>query len=374
MKWTSLLSLFLILVWLPTAHSHAQMITRIATGLDNPRGIAALPDGRLLVVEAGTGYNTGDPLQYTGKLSLFDDLNHDGDYDDEGEITRIFSHLFTYNTLTEFNTGHDEVGGAADIVLLADGSAYMTQDKAFDGNSIVQLTPDFRAVGDLATSNATINALAYDPDRQLLYAVESGLNRLSSVTLEGEKSTIVDFPLLAHDQQAVPSGMAFDPRTGDVLVTLFSGQVIDYYGTLLSLMPGDSKIVRVNPTTGTVTDEITGLTTAVDVALDDAGNRYVAELTTRWPPAPMSRDFDLFNPTAPPDDGGYARFSGRVTRYPADGSAPVILADGLDLPTNLTWHEGTLYVSVGQGTPGRPIIGPQGVTHITGEIYRITTG
>jgi hypothetical protein len=58
--------------------------------------------------------------------------------------------------------------------------------------------------------------------------------------------------------------------------------------------------------------------------------------------------------------------------YPADGSSPVRLAEGLDAPTNLTYHEGALYVSAGQGTPGRPIIGPEGRTHITGALYRIS--
>ncbi len=49
-----------------------------------------------------------------------------------------------------------------------------------------------------------------------------------------------------------------------------------------------------------------------------------------------------------------------------------MLATGLDAPTNITYHEGALYVSAGQGTPGRPIIGPQGPTRITGMLYRIT--
>ena len=57
--------------------------------------------------------------------------------------------------------------------------------------------------------------------------------------------------------------------------------------------------------------------------------------------------------------------------YPADGGSPVVLASGLDSPTNLTYANGELYVSVGQGTPGRPIIGPSGSTRIVGEIYRI---
>ena len=41
--------------------------------------------------------------------------------------------------------------------------------------------------------------------------------------------------------------------------------------------------------------------------------------------------------------------------------------------TNVTVApDGALYVSTGQGTPGRPIPGPQGRTEIVGEVLRIT--
>jgi hypothetical protein len=61
-----------------------------------------------------------------------------------------------------------------------------------------------------------------------------------------------------------------------------------------------------------------------------------------------------------------------VTLYPAAGGSPVILASGLDAPTNITYADGVLYVSTGQGTPGRPILAPDGLTRIDGAIYQIT--
>jgi len=36
-----------------------------------------MSDGRLVVVEAGTGYESTDPLEDSGKLSIFDDLRND---------------------------------------------------------------------------------------------------------------------------------------------------------------------------------------------------------------------------------------------------------------------------------------------------------
>lgn len=380
-----ILGIGILLTFLAGCQSSAapETVTRIATGLENPRGVAVLPDGRLLVVEAGNGLDTDDSTLETGRVSVFDDLNNDGDYDDAGEILPVVSQIPSYNTLTLFGTGHDEVGGADDIVLLEDGRIFFTRDDpsaeyAADGQprgiNVVELGPDFTLRGNLVFRNATLNAVAFDADSEVFYVAESGANRLIAVTMDGTTRTVAEFPPLAQGQQAVPAGLAVDPTTGDVLVALFSGQIGDYFGSVLSFMPGAAKVVRVNPTTGSQVDAIAGLTTAVDVAVDTAGNIFVVELTGIWPSARLPRDFDLFDPNAAPDPGGYRRFAGSVTLYPADGGEPVPLASGLDSPTNITYADGELYVSLGQGTPGRPIIGPAGSTHIVGEIYRIAAG
>lgn len=354
--------------------------TRVATGLENPRGVTMLADGRLIVVEAGNGIETTDASLETGRVSIFEDVNDDGDYDDVGEIVPVVPQIPSYNTLTEFGTGHDEVGGAGDIVSLGDGRVFFTRDDpsegyAADGSptgiNVVELNLATGLGRNLIVRNATMNALAYDPRAEVFYVAESGANRLTAVTSDGTIRSVAEFLPLEQGQQAVPAGLALDPATGDVLVALFSGQIGDYFGSVLSFWPGAAKIVRVDPTTGRQVDAIVGLTTAVDVAVDDVGNVFVVELTSVWPSARMSRDFDLFDPDAPPDPGGYARFAGSVTLYPADSGAPVVLANGLDLPTNITHNDGALYVSAGQGTPGRTVIGPNGLTPIVGELHRI---
>jgi hypothetical protein len=344
---------------------------RIATGLQNPRGIAVLPDGRLLVGEAGTGFTSDNPAEYTGRLSLFTDQNNDGDYDDPGEITPVLEHLPTYNIMTQFNPGRDEVLGVGDVLALDDGRVFFTLDDHFEKISIATLNTSLQRHNDLVVGRGSMNSIAYDSHAGSIYVAESSNDTVSVVSLDGTVRALVRFGLLAHKQQSVPAGVAVDPRNGDVLVALFSGQLWDYYGSILSYMPGDAKIVRVNPASGTRSDVITGLTTAVDVAVDDAGNIYVVEMATEWPTPLLTRAFDLYDPNAPPDAGGYPRFSGRVTQYSNDGRLRSILADNLDAPTNVTYDHGALYISAGQGTPGRPIWVRGAATRIAGEIYRI---
>lgn len=346
----------------------------IITNLKNPRGVVVLEDGRLMIAEAGLG-----DKQRNGQIRIFADRDGDGFYEDR-EV--IICCLGNYNGLTEFGTGQDEVGGVSSVIMLDDGRVFFTQDDPAEGYiadgrprgiAVFGLgkEPDWKRY-EVVVRNATMNSIIYDPDRDIFYVVESGLNRLSALTFDGKMSEIAVFPALRDGQQSVPAGVARDPRNGDLYVALFSGQIRDYYGGVIAYMPQSSQIVKVNPDTYEWDVLIDGLTTAVDLTLDEAGNLYVVEMAQGWPPAPMPRDFPLFDADAPPDAGGYPRFSGQVTMFPADGSEPIKLLEEIDLPTNVTYHEGALYVSVGQGTPGRSIIGPDGRTQITGQIYRLT--
>ncbi len=344
----------------------------ILTNLENPRGIVVFETGDLLVAEAGTGLRSVDPTLWTGKLTRFSDLNGDGDFDDEAESQPWFSHFPSYNALSTYATGGDEVGGPVDVLSHRDGRVFLSVDGGPDEIALHVISPE-RSVGRTLADRANMNGIAFDQDQSRLFAVESGTNTLIEISFQSEIREIVNFPVLNSGQQAVPAGLAVDPRTGEVLVALFSGRVIDdETGETIPFVSGESKIVRVNPETGQVTDEITGLTTAVDVAIDLAGNLYVVEMASAYADN-LPRAYDLFDEGASPVHGGYLRYSGRLTLYPASGEPPRVIVEGLDAPTNITLGpEGAIYLSTGQGTPGRSIPGPNGPRQIVGEILRIT--
>ena len=334
------------------------VIETVLTGLANPRGVVVLPDGSLMVAEAGTGNDA--PQEWSGKLTHFQDINGDGDYSDEGERIVWLDHLPTYNALQVYTSRRDEVGGPGDLLRHTDGHLYLSVDGGHERVGLYEISP-YKQMGRSLSARGNMNGTAFARDHSQIYLAESTANALSIVGIEdGEHRQITHFGALASGQQSVPAGVAVDTRNGDLLVALFSGMVWLEDG-VIPFIPGDSVVVRVDPETGAIEDAVLGLTTAIDVAVDGDGNIYVVEMSS-----------DHADPDQPPLHGGYLRFSGRVSRYAPDGSDQLILADGLDMPTNITLApDGSLYISTGQGTPDRPIPGPDGPTRIVGEVIRI---
>lgn len=344
----------------------------ILTGLDNPRGVGIDAQGALLVAEAGTGRDPADVTLRTGRLTRYSDLNADGDFSDPGEVEPWFEHLASYNAMDVYATGRDEVSGPSDVAVHDDGRVFLSVDGGFEQFSLLEISAA-GTMGRNLSGRSNMTGIGLAPDGLAIFATESTLNQLIEITLDGaERRDVAVFDLLASGQQPVPAGLSIDPRNGQVLVALFSGVAQASDGGFIPFVPGDAKVVRVDPRTGRVTDEITGLTAVVDVVIDRRGNIFVVELATEH--AELFEDkADLFDAEAEARHGGYLRFSGKVTLYPAGGGSARILADDLDSPTNISIAaDGALYVSTGQGTPGRPIPGPHGPTVIVGQIVRIT--
>ena len=174
-------------------------ITRIATGLENPRGIAVLPDGRLLVAQAGTGYSSSQSLGYTGRLSLLSDWNKDGDYDDAAEVIDVQENLPSYNILYQSNPGRDEVIGIGDVIVLENGRIFYTLDNNFKLLAIVELEPNFDRVGNFYRGDGSMNSIAHDSESDTVYFAESTNNAIGAVSLAGVYREVARFDMLAHD-------------------------------------------------------------------------------------------------------------------------------------------------------------------------------
>jgi sugar lactone lactonase YvrE len=344
----------------------------ILTDLRNPRGVAVDAEGGVLVAEAGLGDDAADVTQRTGRLTRFIDRNGDGDFGDPGETEPWFEHLASYNAMNVYATGRDEVSGPSDVAVHGDGRVFLSVDGGFDEFALFEISPE-RSIGRNLSRRSNMTGIALALNGRTLFVTESTLNQLIAISLDnGDRREIVVFTPLESGQQAVPAGLAVDPRNGDVLVALFSGVAQAEDGSFIPFVVGDAKVVRVDPQTGEVVDEITGLTTAVDVAIDEFGNIFVVEMAADHAEL-FERGADLEDPNLPPRHGGYVRFSGKVTVYPQDGGPPRVLAEGLDAPTNITLaDDGALYVSTGQGTPARPIPGLDGPAVIVGQVLRIT--
>ena len=343
----------------------------ILTGLRNPRGVALDAEGGVLVAEAGLGDDARDVTDRTGRLTRFVDRDGNGFFGDPGEVEPWFEHLASYNAMDVYATGRDEVSGPSDVALHTDGRLFLSVDGGFEEFALFEISPD-SSMGRNLASRSNMTGIALSRDGRSLFVTESTLNQLIEITIDtGARREITMFSALDSGQQAVPAGLALDPRDGSILVALFSGVAQAADGSFIPFVAGDAKVVRVDPSTGSVSDEVTGLTTAVDVSVDAHGNIYVVEMASDYADL-LEHGANLFDPDAAPLHGGYVRYSGSVTMFSDDGSQPVVIVRGLDAPTNITLDsDGGLYVSIGQGTPGRPIPGPSGPAVIVGEVIHI---
>ena len=342
----------------------------LAHGLHNPRGLIPLTNGDLIILEAGTGEQLVG--QHSGKISRWSDVDQDRQVD-PSERTFLREDLYSYNIMEVFNPSRDEVVGLGDGLLRNDQTLIYTRDTGRETTEVVQLDLDDLSEIVLIERPGVVNSITLSTDQQTLFLAESTLNQIGAYHFESGYEEILLFDVLENQQQAVPTGLTLDAE-GNLIVSLFSGQLWAYYGETISFMPGDAKIAKVDLTSRTYEYIAEGLTTAIDVVTDRDDNIYFLEMTTAWPSNLISRDFDLYNENSPPDPGGYMRNSGRLSVLVAESQQIQTLLENLDLPTNLSLADQQIFISTGQGTPGRKVWSEQGIFPIEGKIlsYRIT--
>ncbi|MET0387531.1 MAG: hypothetical protein ABW321_16290 [Polyangiales bacterium] len=336
---------------------------RVATGLPNPRGMHVQADGSLLVAVAGTG-DPANPL--SGGIVRLRDKDADGDFDDPGERSAILERQPSRNLLSLVR--RDEVFGMAG---LAEGGGMLLGSLAdFGGPSKI-----FRIDGDTVSvwgdTHGNVNDLQYDARRSVWVAVASTTDEVVELLPGGRSQRLAKLAPLPSGQDAVPSNLRFDARSGDVLVSLFSGSPEgEEGGRGVELVPRSARIVSVHAETHAYTPVVVGLTVPTDLELLEDGTIFVLEFCDSFV-EPVGTREQMFG--AAPLHGGFRRFSGRLLRIDRSTRAVSVIAQGLDAPTNLTRAGKTLYISEGMGTPGRLIPGPDGAPlQLTGFIERIT--
>jgi hypothetical protein len=346
----------------PLAPTQAELPrVRVASGLPNPRGMHVTAEGALLVAVAGTG----DPDDAaTGGLWQLLDANRDGDFDDVGERTTLLDKQPSHNILDIVR--RDEVFGMAGI---AAGEGRVLVSLADFGGPSTIFQVDGSRVTRWGSTHGNVNSLAYDVRRGVWVAAASTTDEVLQLLPGGRAERVVKIPALASGQDAVPAYVRFDARSGDVLVTLFSGSPEgEEGGNGTEIVPRSASIVRVHAETHGIEPVVTGLTVPTDLEIAEDGSIYVLEFCDAFLD-PVTRRQDM---QTRPMHGGFRRFSGRMLLIDRTTRAVRVVARGLDAPTNLTRAGDALYIAEGMGTPGRLIPGPDGKpVALTGFIERI---
>ncbi|WP_158074048.1 ScyD/ScyE family protein [Micromonospora sp. CB01531] len=336
-----------------TSKTRAEGMTVIATGLDNPRGLAVTPEGVVLVAEAGRGGQ--GPCLVGGQDQVFC-------LGATGAITTVRGHqqkrvatgLPSLGTPTQ-----SEVLGPHDIALTAAGPlvtiglgtdpqrrAQLGTAGALVGQTVRLGPSGANSFADLAGWEAANNPDSDQPGtgpdsnpyglvsyRDGAVATDAGGNTLLRLDRRGRISPLAVFPTTPTPS---PFGgpdipMQFVPTT----VTTGPGGAL-YVGQLTGFpFPvGGAKVWRVTPGQApTVYAE--GFTNIADIAFDHKGRLLVLEITAN---GLLSGD-----PT------------GALIRVERDGSRTELARAGLVTPTGLAVaRDGTIYISnkgtmVGQG-------------------------
>lgn len=330
---------------------------RVATDLQNPRGMLPRGDREMLVSLAGTGDPGAAP---SGALIALVDGDGDGVYDER----RVLLDGQTSRNIVDI-VRRDEVFGMAGI---AEGGGAVLVSLAYFGGPSTIFRVDGDEVVEWSRVFGNINDLEYDPGRKSWVGVSSSSDEIVRLQPARGSNRILKVPPLPEGQDPVPGYLRHDPKTEDLLVTLFSGSTEgEEGGKGIELLPGAGGIVRVDPETGDLRWVVTGLTAPTDLEIGPDGRLYVLEFCSHFED-PVEGRAAMWKAAT---HGGFRRFSGRLLAIERDSGEVTVVADGLDGPTNLALDGRDLYIAQGMGTPGRPIPGPDGTVPLTGFIERV---
>jgi len=288
--------------------------TVVASGLVNPRGFTWDIDGTLLVASAGvSGEAAGlDAIADGCPVRRVDGFPNAGvAFGRSGiaDVATLDGQLYLLAAGGDTGRGQPangvyrvEGGGESETVLVADVSAFVP------ANPVSVVPPDYDPDGV---------PFAMDAVEGAFWITDGNNSQVLRAGLDGAVSRIVDLSV-GH---TIPTGIVAAPsERGGAFVALF---------TPTPYPNGGAKIVHVAPD-GVVSDQFTGLTTAIDVAIGPDGALYALEMATG-----NTADSPFLRPG-----------TGRIVRQGADGGI-VPVATGLTFPGALEiGPDGALYVSL----------------------------
>jgi hypothetical protein len=342
----------------------------VAEGLDSPYKLNFGPDGHLYVTEAGVG-GDGPCVEHEGGP---DGEGGEACYGPSGAITRVEDGDGAQSRVVEglpsIGDG-DEAIGAADVEVATDGTMYVAiglggnvdtraefgEDGALFG-TILRIPPGGGPPvvhADLAQFEADEDPDADQPgaegvgeggdsnpfgiellDDGTLLAVDAGGNTLLEIPEEGMVELVTLFPFREAEAPPfleLPPGTMIPMQPVPTSVEVVDGMTLVSELTGFPFPPGEANIYEI--VDGEPEVAFDGFSTIVDMAADEAGNVYVAELAHSG----LLAD--------PPDS--------RINQIRPDGTVKTLLTTRElgGAPTGVTTDAGgMLYVAVGLGAAG----------------------
>ncbi len=301
------------------APAHRPSIEVVAQGLDDPFGLS-FRNGKFYAAESAGGEISGIVPGGRGPVVRA------GGFTAPAGVDRTRGELLTV-------TGEGQGPGASTLFVSAPGVAPRPlADLA--AHELAENPDGQRQFGDDgAPLDALSNPFAVLGGRgrgtAYAYVADAGANAVLAVDRHGTVSTffvpdVVTTGVCAGRENnnpehagcdSVPTGLAWGPD-GNLYVSGLAGEA-----------PGEGRVYVLDPVTGELLREITGLDGPTGVAVGDDGEVYVSELLEGAPAGEPGADFD---PST----------VGRVVRVDADGSRSVAQ---VTMPVGLRWARGALY-------------------------------
>ena len=289
----------------PVGAAAGASVEVVARGLVNPRGFTWLPDGRMVIAEAGSGGPTARVVSVEADGSLTEQV---GGFPTARVVFRGISgvadvtmspsgHLYALLAGGDINrdlahNGLYRLDGAGGADLVADISAFIRD------NPVAALPGDYDDDGQPYRLLPT-------QEQDGFFVSEGNSCQVLRVGLDGSVARVADL----STENWIPTGLA---QSGDdpPLVATF---------TAAPFAPGSARVLRIESdgSTGTAWSNLTMVT---DLALGPGGDYYALEMASGYSQ----------------ETGGPVPNSGRLVRLRADQpDTPEVLVEGLHLPGHL---------------------------------------